>query len=241
MKIKQSNVVLASTVALALAVSVGCIWPFGGGEASQSTANQNQNETDEEQMDQKKDTNMAEGEEGQDSEKEKEEEEGITEPKVLHRINAGATSTFETDGNTWESDKLVWKGDEEWGAEGGKTVNRGGIEIRNTNRDDIYRTERWGMPGYKFKVPNGNYKVRLHFSEGYHAVEAAGTRIFTVQIEGKDVLSDFDVYKEAGYSRRTAVVRTIENISVKDGELNINFEFQKLTPLINGIEVIQVP
>lgn len=238
MKIKQSNVVLASTVALALTVSVGCIWPFGGGEASQSTANQNQNETEEEQMDQQKDTNMADSEEGQEGEEEKE---GMTKPEVLYRVNAGATSTFESDGNTWESDKLVWKGDEEWGAEGGKTVNRGGIEIRNTNRDDIYRTERWGMPGYKFKVPNGNYNVRLHFSEGYHAVGSAGTRIFTVEIEDKDVLSDFDVYKEAGFSRRTAVVRTIENIPVKDGELNINFQFQKLTPLINGIEVIQVP
>lgn len=169
-------------------------------------------------------------------------EESDEKSDVLYRINAGASEAYETeDGVTWTPDKLRWKGEEEWGAEGGKAVNRGGIEIRNTDRDPIYRHERWGMPGYSFKVPNGNYKLRLHFAETYHGVETPGARIFSVAVEGKKVLKDFDVFKEAGKSRRTAVVRTIKNVNVTDGELNIVFHYQSLTPIINGIQVISMP
>jgi hypothetical protein len=208
---------------LAISLLTGCAGP----EEASSEGDQNQ------QQDEQKQQAETASQNSEDSNQDIE---------VLYRINTGAQEKYETeDGETWTPDKLRWKGEEEWGAEGGKAVDRGGIEIRNTDRDPIYRHERWGMPGYSFKVPNGTYRLRLHFAETYHGVETPGDRIFSVAVEGKNVLKDFDVFKEAGNSRRTAVVRTIKNVNVTDGELNIVFNFQSLTPIINGIEVVSMP
>ncbi len=218
---RGSRLVLACSAFLAVSVLVGCAGP----EESSSDQAEQQTETqraDKQGQTDSNETSSASGEE------------------VLYRVNAGATESYETeDGTTWKADKSRWKGEGNWGAEGGKAVNRGNIEIRNTNHDNIYRHERWGMPGYSFEVPNGTYKLRLHFAETYHGVESQGTRLFSVNVEGKRVIEDFDVFRAAGGRRQTAVVRTIENVDVSDGELNITFDFQSLTPLINGIEVIK--
>lgn len=225
MKNMHPRIAVVLSAFLAISLLTGCAGPDKA-SSTENKPDQQQSEQDQ-QAEASNQTSEADSNEGSD---------------VHYRINAGASEEYKTEeGVTWTPDKMRWKGEEEWGAEGGKAVDRGGIEIRNTDRDPIYRHERWGMPGYSFKVPNGTYKLRLHFAETYHGVETPADRIFSVAVEGKNVLKDLDVYKEAGNSRRTAVVRTIKNVNVTDGELNIVFHFQTLTPIINGIEVISMP
>jgi beta-glucosidase len=82
------------------------------------------------------------------------------------------------------------------------------------------KTERWGAGSYKFDLPNGNYTVKLYFAELYH--NAAGLRKFNVAIEGVTKLSNYDIYADAG-GHDKGVEKVFSNLSVSDGQLNIDF------------------
>jgi len=123
-----------------------------------------------------------------------------------------------------------------WGYVGGTMVARAKTEVKGTEDDPVYLTERYSLKAYRFAVPNGRYTVRLHFAETYERITAAGQRIYTVAVEGKPVLRDFDPFKEAG-AQFAAVVKECE-ADVADGELTIEFADKIQNPMINGLEVI---
>ena len=77
------------------------------------------------------------------------------------------------------------------------------------------------------------FTVRLHFAEPDDV--PAGQRVFHVAVQGRQVLRDFDVVKEAGAPRR-AVVREFGGISVLDA-LEITLTPVKGEPLLCGVEL----
>ncbi len=106
----------------------------------------------------------------------------------------------------------------------------------------IYESERWGDSVYTFHMkplPAGRtYTTRLHFAET--TFDAIRERVFNVNINGKPVLSNFDVFQEAG-GKNKALVKEFSGIAPdKDG--NVLIEFQKGSadePEINAIEIDQ--
>ncbi len=90
---------------------------------------------------------------------------------------------------------------------------------------------------YKFEVPNGKYTVNLHFAETYEGISGEGERVFSVSINGKEVLKDFDPYKEAGDFNKP-VVKEFKGIEPVDGQITIGFTPNVENPQINGIEII---
>lgn len=161
-------------------------------------------------------------------------------PAALYRVNCAATEPYkDSAGNEWLADQEFAEGGK-WGALNGMTVDRrpeGLSEIEGTDDDAIYLTERYSMLGYRFEVPNGNYLVRLHFAETYEGITDEGMRLFSVEAEGKTVLKDFDVYKEAE-GRNKAIVRSFV-VEVSDGVLDIGFVANIQNPEVNGMEVLQ--
>jgi hypothetical protein len=157
--------------------------------------------------------------------------------KLTLRINCAATEPY-TDkaGNVWLADQVMETG-RKWGAVDGLTVDRGDLGITGTDAPKIYETERYSMEGYKFTVPNGKYTVRLHFAETYDGITAEGERIFSVTVNGQTVLKDFDPFKEGGGYQKP-VVKTIKDVDVTDGQLDIGFTVNIQNPEINGIEII---
>jgi hypothetical protein len=93
------------------------------------------------------------------------------------------------------------------------------------------------MSAYKFKVPNGKYTVRLHFAETYDGITGDGQRVFSITINEKTVLEDFDPYKEASGFQKP-VVKTIKSLTITNGELVIGFTSNIQNPEINGIEIL---
>lgn len=139
-------------------------------------------------------------------------------------IEAGSTKAYtDTQGRTWRADD---------GFIGGSVADRGAIEIDGTADDRIYQTERWGLSGYAAKVPNGKYIVRLHFAETYQ--DAAAKRVFSVKVEDRTI-ANLDVFAEAG-GKNKALVKTLDDVTVADGELNI--DFTGAGAMVNGIEVV---
>lgn len=146
------------------------------------------------------------------------------------RINAGAADKFtDADGNVWLADQ---------GFADGETVDRGEIVIANTKDQVMYRTERYGMTAFSQPVTNGKYTVKLHFAETYEEMTAAGLRVFSFNVEGKEI-KDLDVFAKAGGARK-AYVETV-NVEVTDGRLDITFTSNIDNPEINGIEIIPAP
>lgn len=121
--------------------------------------------------------------------------------------------------------------------EGGVTTYASSLQINNTEEDEIYRSERYGAMGYKVRLPNGTYRVKMMFAENY--LTEAGKRIFDIYLEQNRVLQNLDIYASVGVN--TALVHTFEGVAVQDGVLDIYFGAQVDMPLINGIIIEQDP
>jgi len=175
-------------------------------------------------------------------------------------INVGAHFYFidETKNDyLWVPDKPYEKGS--WGYTGGKMYLRDFEEVVGSNRnilgtgiDPIYQTQRFGLEGYRFDLPDGRYEVTLHFSEllsgwlleRYLEEEEEGVtqdkyrRVFRVMANNKALLTDLDIAGHYGTNR--AVVKEFI-IDVKDGQgLQLDFKASHSVPVVNGIQVRRI-
>jgi len=156
---------------------------------------------------------------------------------LVIRVSAGAEKEYVDEaGAKWLPDQ-EWKEGATYGAIGGQTIRRENLKITGTKAPDVYLTEHYSMTAYRFDVPDGKYTVRLHFAETYSGITAAGERIFTVSIQGKPALADFDVMKDAGGFGKP-LVKECKSVKVTDGKLMIEFTPKVQNPEINGIEII---
>jgi hypothetical protein len=144
------------------------------------------------------------------------------------RIKAGTAKPYtDSNGSAWLPDQ---------GFKGGELSDQAeALEIANTMDPGIYRSERYGMNSFSYKLPNGKYMVKLHFAETYEPINGPGQRVFSFNVEGQE-FKDFDVWSKAGGSRR-AYIETV-NVDITDGSLDITFTSNVENPQINGIEII---
>jgi hypothetical protein len=157
-------------------------------------------------------------------------------PETVLLINCGAETDYTApDGRVWKADRPYIS--EQWGFIGGDYILRFGQEVENTDADFVYLCERYDLSEYRIPLPNGNYIVKLHFAETYDDLYGPGERIFSVKIEGRPVLVDFDPFGETG-KKFTAVIKTVP-VTLTDGEINISFERNNQSPMINGIEILK--
>jgi hypothetical protein len=159
------------------------------------------------------------------------------EPPFALRINAGGGQYVGEGCQVWQADTYY---------QNGSTYSISGANIGGTNNDELYRSERYGgAPGtppltYAIPVPNGTYRVRLHFAEIWHGVSntnGAGSRVFDVSVENALVLDDFDVYA-AAFGAQQAVVKEFQT-TVSDGVLNLSLSASVDNAKISAIEVIE--
>lgn len=93
-----------------------------------------------------------------------------------------------------------------------------------------------GSRAFGFDVPlaPGEYLVRLHFAELNK--NGAGLRLFDVQLEGRAVLSNFDVWSAAGGIHR-AIVREFP-VTVTDSQLDLDFITRRENAKVSAFEVL---
>ncbi|WP_372895389.1 PQQ-binding-like beta-propeller repeat protein [Stieleria sp.] len=108
-------------------------------------------------------------------------------------------------------------------------------EISGTENAELFQSEHWGMTGFAYKVPNGNYLAKLYFAETYNGITDAGQRVFAFNVEGRE-FKDFDIWAKAGGPRK-AYVESVP-VEVTDGELNITFTRKVENPAIKAIEIV---
>ena len=144
-------------------------------------------------------------------------------PPVYVKINAGGGAL--ADG---------WQADTGSSVAGGVAGSTAAIAGATNAPAAMYQSRRHGRSiAYNLNIPDGYYTVRLHFAEVYWNL--AGKRKFNVSIEGRPVLTNFDIFAAAGGKNR-ATSRTFECIEVRGG-LQIDSVLTVGSAQINGLEV----
>ncbi len=149
---------------------------------------------------------------------------------VTVRINCGGGRYESTSGSIWGRDRF---------STGGQLA-RVRSEIRETTDEVLYQRQRWytrrglELSGYRIPLPQGRYRVTLHFAEIVSAIDESGQRVFDVFLEGKSALQAFDTVAEAGVL--TTVSREFST-TVDDGSLDVGLVYQVNFPTVAGIEV----
>jgi Malectin domain/Papain family cysteine protease len=163
---------------------------------------------------------------------------------VAEGWSAAEVTTTEQDNDTPPLHEKISCGGsavEEWEAERDGTSVSGGVNqyfYTIANLGDVpqavYQSRRHGLQvAYDLDLPDGTYNIRLHFAELW--TSSTGVRVFNVDVEGNEVLSRFDIVREAGGKNR-AHAETFENVTVSGG-LQIEGTALSGTAQFNGIEV----
>ena len=152
------------------------------------------------------------------------------------RILAGSTRGFvDHAGKLWSPD--AW-------FDGGTAVKSAVQTIRRTQNPDFYRTSRQGSFRYAIPLKQGIYELHLHFAETVYdpespAAEEEGYRLMMIRVNGKTLLSRFDIVADAGGSR-TADVKVFTGIEpAPDGLLHLEFSGEEgKQAILSAIEIL---
>jgi hypothetical protein len=155
---------------------------------------------------------------------------GIEQPLPTIRLRSGGQAETDALGRVWAADNSF---------SGGLIWNIAGA-IANTADPSLYQTSRYGDFSYTLHAPDGRYNIRLKFAEPLQS--SAGQRLFNVVMNGAPVLTNFDIFAEAG-GAQTALEKSFP-VSVTGGQVVIQFtgnstDWSK-SPMVNAIELVPV-
>ncbi len=101
---------------------------------------------------------------------------------------------------------------------GGQASQQSGTAIAATLDDSLYQSQREGTFSYTIPLSSGVYEVYFHFAE--LSLQKEKSRLFTVEMEGKELIKSLDIYAQAGFGTAYRVSHTL---LVKDGVLSLDF------------------
>jgi beta-galactosidase len=164
----------------------------------------------------------------------------LTAPKAgynyLYRVNCGGGDYKDENGQLWMADRrksssntwgsLSWTEDFPGLPPFMASQRQTADPIKGTREWALFQSFRYGREKlrFEFPVPDGEYLVELYFIEPWLGtgcgMDCTGWRLFDVAVNGKTVLKDVDLWKEAGHD--AAIKKTVV-AKVTGGQLQISF------------------
>ena len=153
---------------------------------------------------------------------------------TVWRIRCGGMAVSDSAGNAWAADTQYL---------GGYSYPATAVlSVAGTSDPSLYQTERYGdlfnadSFSYSFPVPAGAYQVTLKFAETDFT--GTGSRIFNVNLNGTAILSNFDLYADAGGADR-ADDKVFSNVVPVSGLITVQFNAGGAdSPKVNAIQVV---
>lgn len=139
-------------------------------------------------------------------------------------VNAGGNSFKAANGFTYMADKMF----------SGGRVSKSVKAVGKTTDDVLYQSERYGNFSYAIPVADGTYEITFRMAETL--VKASGKRQFDILAENSLLVSNLDLFKEAGINNAFDLVRTI---SVTDGVLNLTFRTDINNATVSAFHIIK--
>ncbi|MCG2614817.1 DUF4982 domain-containing protein [Terrimonas sp. NA20] len=170
----------------------------------------------------------------------------------LYRINCGGPAYPERHGSYWSADTYLpdtvkdsMFGSRSWSNEFENIppffASQRTTTAAVTGDWILMQSFRYGRDklSYHFPVPDGEYLVELYFIEPWLGIgggmDATGMRLFDVAINGKTVLKDLDIWKEAGTNKP---LKKIIKAKIQGGKLIVSFPNCKVgQAIISGIAI----
>ncbi|MGO4214076.1 malectin domain-containing carbohydrate-binding protein, partial [Terriglobus sp. YAF25] len=138
------------------------------------------------------------------------------------------------DGRSWGGDRFF---------KGGDAVALKLPYILGSKDSIVYETARQGEFSYDIPVASGKYELRLHFTEAnfgpgtYAGRGGDSSRTFSVLLNDQPLLTDFDIFSDAGGNFR-AFERVFKGIApASDGMIHLKFLRGFDQPIVNAIEI----
>lgn len=158
-----------------------------------------------------------------------------SQPGMIRPIRILARDSGYTDRNMlfWSSDRYFHSGVQ---------VQRHD-PVAGTDDETLYQNERFGNFSYFIPVAqNSRYTVTMKFCESWFGPErpaggGAGERLFDISFNGRILLGNFDVFKEAGSLR--ALDKTFKGLEPNaQGKLIFSFVPRRQYAMVDAIEVV---
>ncbi len=164
----------------------------------------------------------------------------------VYRVNCGGPDFKDQNGNIWQADRHLEKGTNAWGSLSWTdeypgmpaffaSQRRVTDPIAGTRDWDLFQTFRYGRDKlkYEFPLPDGEYQIELYFMEPWFGtgggLDCSGWRLFDVAANGKTLVKDLDLWKEAG---RAGAVKKTFVVNVKGGKLVLDFPHIKASQAV---------
>jgi lysophospholipase L1-like esterase/PKD repeat protein len=150
----------------------------------------------------------------------------------VYRIIAGGSSYTDTLGQVWQADAGFNTGN----------VATTTAAITGTTNPALYQNERYGTSTqaqleYQLPIANGTYLVNLYFAETDAASEGTGLRVFDVNLQSVQAITNLDLFGTVGAN--AALIKSAV-VTVSNGTLTIDFVRVTGNPKIDAIEVREV-
>jgi beta-galactosidase len=165
---------------------------------------------------------------------------GLLDPKAgyhyLYRVNCGGPDYTDHEGHLWLADRH-YTGGWSWGSRSW-TDDFPGLPaffasqrytpdpITGTPDWPLFQDFRYGLQklAYTFPVQDGDYRLELYFVEPWlgrgGGMDCTGWRSFDVAVNGKTVVKDLDIWKEAGHGR---ALKKVIDVHITGGRLLLDF------------------
>ncbi len=112
--------------------------------------------------------------------------------------------------------------------------------LKNNTEAELFRTEAWNIDGYKFKLANGKYKIRLYMKVGWPDDFKPGKVVLSVYANNQPVINDLKMHKAQNGDFSKPVIKDFHTV-VSDGQLTLKFKAGKglgtNIHLCNAIEI----
>jgi len=143
---------------------------------------------------------------------------------VVWAINIGGDEYLGSDGVNYQADKLTIA------AEKGQ-INK----IYGSQDPYIFSSYRVGALHLEHPLDNGVYDITFKFAEPDDV--AMDARVFDIIAQGKPVITDLSVRLARDGKHQSALVRTVTDVEVIDGKLDIRFEASAGQAILSAIIV----
>ena len=150
-------------------------------------------------------------------------------PQVVRIKSGDITGYVARDGSRYGSD-MYFEGGESGGINPPDTANKDRVTVPGVD-STLYDSFREGDFAYRIPLPDGRYHVLARFVEP--SATAVDQRQFDVIVNGKTVLSRFDVFAAAG-GRLKGVDRSFD-AKVTDGIMDIRFQSTQGKAIVSAI------
>ena len=150
-------------------------------------------------------------------------------------VNVGSDEDYrDIDGRIWQADRYC---------SGGTVRSSPERRILRSADPEPYRSGREGAFSCDIPAKPGIHEVHLHFAEivmGDKAVDISGDgwRRFNVVLNGRTVLNDFDIIRDAAGSNIADEKILLDVEPASDGFLHFRFEAAPNAALVNAIEIL---